>query len=98
MRLSLAAFIERIRSLRAQSPSGTDRLIREVTDQGYRIRLDVAGQVLRISVPERLVFRSPAEGEPLQPTPGHWSGFRRLDTADRAPQFVAAAMLVQKAK
>jgi hypothetical protein len=98
MRLSLAAFIERIRSLRAQSPSGTDRLIREVTDQGYRIRLDVAGQVLRISVPERLVFRSPAEGEPLQPTPGHWSGFRRLDSADRAPQFVAAAMLVQKAK
>ncbi len=102
MRFSLAAFLGQLRSVRLRSPGLPERLpgIREVTEQGYRIRLDVEEQVLRISVPEWPDFARPkaAEEEPLQPTPGHPSGSGRQGSAARTPHFVAAAMLVQKAK
>lgn len=91
MPLFLAAILEKLRSLRPQSPDLPEvgALTREVTDRGYRIRWDVAEQVLRISVPEPVAFgdREAPNEEPLQPTPGHG-----------APKFIAAAMLVQKAK
>src|SRR5260370_23851487 len=91
-----------VRRIRAvwMEPSGADRVIRELTGPDYHIRLDVTEQVLEISLLERPGAWSSetADEEPLQPTPDYWSGFRPLDPADRAPQFVAAAMLVHKAR
>jgi hypothetical protein len=74
----------------ASPEKGSAPVIREVQDQGYQVRLDLASQVLRLSIPERRVYGSNSETteESLHPTFG--------DLLDG--RFVSASMLVQKAK
>lgn len=71
-------------------PAGAGKPIREVVDQGYRVRLDLTGQVLAVSIPQDLGFGSAdARAEaPIAPT---------LQGSLRSG-FVSASMLAQKAK
>jgi hypothetical protein len=75
---------------RAGVPQGTVSVIREVQQQGYRVRLDLSRQVLRISAPEAVRYegRPGTVEETLHPSLQGLLG----------DGFVPTALLVQKAK
>lgn len=70
---------------RVERASATSGRFREVTEQGYRIRLDLDRQILVLSCLEAPLGPELDE-EPPRPTPGRLEG------------FVSAALLVHKAK
>jgi hypothetical protein len=83
-------FLQTLRKARGTPPIQAslppDDLVRDVQVEDYRVRLDLRQQVLRLSIEESL---DPREDRPLLPTP---------DAALLESGFVAASLLVQKAK
>src|SRR5579864_2377174 len=76
--------------LRGAVPKEGPKPMREVVDKGYRVELDLTGQVLAIAIPEERHFgtQSGREEAPISPTlPGLG-----------AQSFVSASMLSMKAK
>jgi hypothetical protein len=63
---------------------------REVQSNGYRVRLDLSQQVLRLGIPKEYGWPDAAAEEKLVP--------RLRDVPGASPDFVSGALLVQKAK
>jgi hypothetical protein len=73
----------------ARGPISTPAPVRELVAEGYRIRLDLGSQVLRLSIPDDRDF---GEGRPTEaPIAPTLAGLRTRG-------FVSASMLAQKAK
>lgn len=64
--------------------------MREITDQGYRVQLDLSTQVLQLSLPEDLSYGG-QEGKQEAPIAATLSG-------GDSKEFVSASVLAQKAK
>jgi hypothetical protein len=76
-------------TLLGAAPAAGSAPIREVTDQGFLVRLDLSAQVLGINIPEDKGFGGNGRAEaPIEPTLQGIDGGR----------FVSASMLAQKAK
>lgn len=76
----------------AESPekNAGPRLVREISEQGYRIQLDLSSQVLRLEVPEDRGWANEATHEEAAIAP------TLAGVADR--RFTSASVLAQKAK
>jgi hypothetical protein len=95
MILQLATLIAVVAAISApESPEGIPdpKLVREITDQGYRVQLDLRSQVLRLAVPEDKGWArgltAEQEEAAISPT--------LAGIADE--KFISASILAQKAK